>query len=137
MEEIEEVGDFVIGKAEVAEVIVVHGFGVVGDAPAFGFEVAFVVEFEHFAEGGDGAVVEVGGGECDITEGWCTEFTEVIRVLGDGKEAGVFFADGGCAEVVVAEVGEKRLRPILGFEEVAVGTAGGGSVDFKAAFLRN
>jgi hypothetical protein len=132
----EEVGDFVFGETEVAQVIVIHGFGEVGDAPAFGFEVALVVEFEYFAESGDAAIVKVGGGEGDVSKRGCPEFAKVVGITRDGKKAGVFFATRRNAQVVVAEIGEEGMGPILRFKEVAVGAACGGAVGFEATFLR-
>ena len=135
VEEVEEVGDLIFAEAEVAKVIVVDGFGGVGDAPAFGFEIALVVEFEDVAKSPKRAVVKVGGGEFDVAEAGGAEFPEVLRVTGDGEEAGIFLAEGGGTEVVVAEVGEEGLGPVLRFEEVAIGTAGGGAVEIEAALL--
>ena len=135
VEEVEEVGDFVFSEAEISEVVVVDGFGVVGDAPAFGFEVSLVVELEDFAKGGDAAVVEVGSGEFDVAEAGRAEFPEICGIFGHGEKAGVNFAKGRGSEVVVAKIGEEGVGPVLGFEEVAVSAACGGAVDFEAAFL--
>lgn len=135
MEKVEEVGDFVVGEAEVSEVIVIHCFGIVGDAPSFGFEVALVIELQDFAKSSDAAIVEVGGGEGDVTKAGCAKFTEIFGIFSDGVEARIFFANRGCSEVVVSKIREERLIPVLRFEEVAVGATGGGFVDFEAAFL--
>ena len=135
MEEIEEVGDFVVVEAEVSEVVVVDGFGVVGDAPALWFEVAFVVEFQDLAQGFDRAVVKIRRSEFDVSKAWCSKFPEVVRISGDSEEAGVLLPDGRGSEVVKAEVGEEWLVPVLRFEEVTVGAAAGVFIDIESSFL--
>ena len=135
VEEVEEVGDFVVVEAEVSKVVVVDGFGVVGDAPTLWFEVAFVVEFQDLAQGFDRAVVKIRCSDFDVAKAWCSKFSEVVRISGDSEEAGVFLADGRGSKIVIAEVREEWLIPVLRFEEVTVSAVAGVFIDIESSFL--
>lgn len=79
-------------------------FGEIGVEGGIAVDAGAVVSDDVF-EGGEAAVVHVGGGAGEVAEAWGGELAGVGGISGDGGEAGA-----GIGEAVVVElvVGEER-----------------------------
>ena len=108
-------------------------FGEIGVEGGIAVDAGAVVSDDGF-EGGEAAVVHVGGGAGEVAEAWGDELAGVGGISGDGGEAG-----SGIGEAVVVElvVGEERATVAV----EAVGSAlsgarvGFGHEQFEAALF--